>query len=72
MKITLWKTKSNEMCYRNLTIHTCSWWLSAPFNIKANNYGGGHFGFEFMLVGFNKYNKGWNFRLLSLKLVWVG
>ena len=69
---TIWKTKSQNRSYRNLTVIPCSWWLSTPLNIKFNNFGGGHFGFEFMPVGFNKYNQGWSLRVLAIKLVWVG
>lgn len=73
MALTLWKPKNGKYRdYRNLTVHSCSWWMCAPINIKGHNYGGGHFGFEFMPIGFNKYNQGWSFRLLALKLVWVG
>jgi hypothetical protein len=72
MTLTLWKTKSEEKTYRNLTVVGCSWWMCAPINIKCHNYGGCHFGFEFMPIGFNKYNQGWSFRLMALKLIWVG
>ena len=68
----IWKTKSKESSYRSLTIQKCSWWMSAPINIKFNYYESNHFGFEFMPVGFNKYGSGWSLRFLAIKLVWVG
>jgi hypothetical protein len=72
MGITIWETKSKNKSYRNLHLINCTWWLCTPMNIKFNNFGGGHYGFEFMPIGFNKYNQGWSFRLFALKLVWVG
>ena len=70
--VTLWKTKSQDRSYRNLTVIPCDWWLCHPINTKLNIYKGGHFGFEFMPIGFNKYNQGWSLRVLAVKLVWVG
>jgi len=72
MGITVWKTKDRNRSYRNLHIVKCSWWMCHPINIKFNTFGGSHFGFEFIPVGFNKYNQGWSFRFLAIKLVWVG
>jgi hypothetical protein len=69
MSKVFWKEKSG---YRSLHSVNASWWLCAPINIKFNNYGAGHFGFEFLFIGFNKYYKGWSFRLFNKKLVWVG
>ena len=72
MNIVLWKTKSERYSYRSLLLTNCSWWLCAPMNIKFNKYGGGYFGFEFLPVGFNKYNQGWSLRILHMKLVYTG
>lgn len=69
MALVLWKDKNS---YRSLHIVSTCWHIIAPINVKAHNFGGGHFGFELFIIGFNKYNNGWSFRLFNKKLVWVG